>query len=75
MNKRDFAFDKVNYILLAAGMLIVVIGFLLMTVIGVLLFFSIVRVGSFSLFHLGSSNGEFAITAESEQNQRRRSER
>ena len=31
MNKRDFAFDKVNYILLAAGMLIVVIGFLLMT--------------------------------------------
>ena len=31
MNKRDFAFDKVNFILLAAGMLIVVIGFLLMT--------------------------------------------
>ena len=31
MNKRDFAFDKVNYILLAVGMLIVVIGFLLMT--------------------------------------------
>ena len=31
MNKRDFAFDKVNYNLLAAGMLIVVIGFLLMT--------------------------------------------
>ena len=31
MNKRDFAFDKVNYTLLAVGMLIVVIGFLLMT--------------------------------------------
>ena len=31
MNKRDFAFDKVNFILLAVGMLIVVIGFLLMT--------------------------------------------
>ena len=31
MNKRDFAFDKVNYILLAVGMVIVVIGFLLMT--------------------------------------------
>ena len=31
MNKRDFAFDKVNYLLLAVGMLIVVIGFLLMT--------------------------------------------
>ena len=31
MNKRDFAFDKVNVILLAVGMLIVVIGFLLMT--------------------------------------------
>ena len=26
-----FAFDKVNYILLAVGMLIVIIGFLLMT--------------------------------------------
>lgn len=31
MNKRDFAFDKVNFILLAMGMAIVVIGFLLMT--------------------------------------------
>ena len=31
MDKRNFAFDKVNFILLAAGMLIVVIGFLLMT--------------------------------------------
>lgn len=39
---------KKNSILFYAG--------LLMTVIGVLLFFSIVRVGSFSLFHLGRSN-------------------
>jgi hypothetical protein len=31
MNKRDFAFDKMNYILLAVGMVIVIIGFLLMT--------------------------------------------
>ena len=31
MDKRDFAFDKMNFILLALGMLIVVIGFLLMT--------------------------------------------
>ena len=31
MDKRDFAFDKMNYLLLAAGMIIVVIGFLLMT--------------------------------------------
>ena len=31
MDKRDFAFDKVNFILLAVGMAIVVIGFLLMT--------------------------------------------
>ena len=31
MDKKDFAFDKMNYILLAVGMLIVVIGFLLMT--------------------------------------------
>ena len=31
MDKRKFAFDKVNYILLAVGMLIVIIGFLLMT--------------------------------------------
>ena len=31
MDKRDFAFDKVNYLLLVVGMIIVVIGFLLMT--------------------------------------------
>ena len=31
MDKRNFAFDKVNFILLAVGMVIVVIGFLLMT--------------------------------------------
>jgi hypothetical protein len=31
MNKRDFAFDKMNHILLAVGMVIVIIGFLLMT--------------------------------------------
>lgn len=31
MDKRDFAFDKMNFILLAVGMVIVVIGFLLMT--------------------------------------------
>jgi len=31
MDNRNFAFDKVNYILLAVGMLIVIIGFLLMT--------------------------------------------
>ena len=31
MDKRDSAFDKMNYLLLAAGMIIVVIGFLLMT--------------------------------------------
>ena len=30
MDKKNFAFDKMNYILLAVGMLIVVIGFLLM---------------------------------------------
>ena len=30
MDKKNFAFDKVNYILLAVGMAIVVIGFLLM---------------------------------------------
>lgn len=29
--KKKFAFDKVNYILLAVGMLVVIIGFLLMT--------------------------------------------
>ena len=31
MDKRDFAFDKVNYILLAIGMAVVIIGFLLMS--------------------------------------------
>jgi hypothetical protein len=31
MDKKNFAFDKMNYILLVVGMLIVVIGFLLMT--------------------------------------------
>ncbi|MBQ6378949.1 MAG: DUF3098 domain-containing protein [Prevotella sp.] len=30
MDKKDFAFDKTNFILLAVGMVIVVIGFLLM---------------------------------------------
>ena len=28
--KRDFAFDRVNYILLALGMIVVIIGFVLM---------------------------------------------
>ena len=31
MDKRNFAFDRVNYILLAAGMAVVIIGFLLMS--------------------------------------------
>jgi hypothetical protein len=31
MDKKNFAFDKMNYILLLVGMVIVVIGFLLMT--------------------------------------------
>lgn len=30
MDKKDFAFDKMNFILLAVGMVVVVIGFLLM---------------------------------------------
>ena len=30
-NRKDFAFDCVNYILLAVGMAVVVIGFLLMS--------------------------------------------
>jgi hypothetical protein len=34
MDKKNFAFDKVNFILLAVGMAIVVIGFLLMTGVG-----------------------------------------
>jgi membrane-bound ClpP family serine protease len=31
MNKRDFAFDRMNYILLAVGMAVAIIGFLLMS--------------------------------------------
>ena len=31
MNKRNYAFDKTNFILLAASMLIVIIGFVLMS--------------------------------------------
>ena len=31
LEKRDFAFDKVNYILLAVGMAVVVVGFMLMS--------------------------------------------
>ena len=31
MDRRDFAFDKVNFMLLAVGMVIVIIGFLLMS--------------------------------------------
>ena len=31
MDKKNLAFDKVNFILLAAGMLIVVLGFILMS--------------------------------------------
>lgn len=31
MDKRDFAFGRMNFILLAAGMIVVVIGFLLMS--------------------------------------------
>lgn len=31
MDKKNFAFDKVNFILLAAGILIVVLGFILMS--------------------------------------------
>ena len=30
MNKRNFPFDKVNYMLLAAGFITIVIGFMLM---------------------------------------------
>ena len=32
--KKDFAFDKMNYVLLAVGMAVVVIGFLLMSGVG-----------------------------------------
>ena len=31
MDKRNFAFDKTNYILLAVGMAVVIIGFILMS--------------------------------------------
>lgn len=31
MDKRDFAFERMNYILLAVGMAVVIIGFLLMS--------------------------------------------
>jgi membrane-bound ClpP family serine protease len=31
MEKRDFAFSKANYVLLAIGMVVVIIGFLLMS--------------------------------------------
>ena len=31
MDKKDFAFDRINYILLAVGMAVVIIGFLLMS--------------------------------------------
>lgn len=30
MDRKDFAFDKVNFILLAVGMIVVVVGFVLM---------------------------------------------
>ena len=31
MNREKFAFDKINFLLLAVGMAVVIIGFLLMT--------------------------------------------
>ena len=31
MNREKFAFDKVNFVLLAVGMVVVIIGFVLMT--------------------------------------------
>lgn len=31
MDRRNFAFDKVNFILLAVGMLIIILGFVLMS--------------------------------------------
>lgn len=30
-DRKDFAFDRINFILLAAGMLIVIVGFILMS--------------------------------------------
>ncbi len=31
MDKKNFAFDKTNFLLLAAGMVVIIIGFLLMS--------------------------------------------
>ncbi len=31
MDKRNYAFDKVNFILIAVGMLVVILGFILMS--------------------------------------------
>ena len=31
MNKKDFAFDRINFILLAIGMAVVIVGFILMS--------------------------------------------
>ena len=31
LNKKDFAFDKINFILLAIGMAVVIVGFILMS--------------------------------------------
>ena len=31
MDKRNFAFDRINFLLLAVGMLVVIIGFILMS--------------------------------------------
>lgn len=31
MDKRNYAFDKINFILLAVGMLVVILGFILMS--------------------------------------------
>lgn len=31
MDKRNFAFDKVNFLLLAVGMIVVILGFILMS--------------------------------------------
>lgn len=31
MNKRNFAFDKMNYMLLAIGFIVIIVGLLLMT--------------------------------------------
>ena len=34
MDKKSFAFDKTNFILLAIGMIVIIIGFLLMSGLG-----------------------------------------